>query len=734
MQIFLKTLTILLLALYFWHSSADFRIIEVFPNTTDDSELEYIKIQNISSWALNLSGFIIEDLKKQYIFWDEILNFDESYVLERPQSKIVLNNSNETIRLLTWSWEVIDEISYKKSIKGEILYFDEENILSEESSEWWEETSNDELLTGSWVIVPKPVVETLFSWALWEKIEFQRPSYVTQSWSSDTYICDNSKDACKINFNFDSIFHDTFKSSEHRCETNFWFTWALSQQHKCNPNTLEFPLWETSIEIYIYDKTTWDIIDTKSITIISNPSIKPDEEYKNPITILMPRVTVQSGLDGQGRYLYCKKQICKINLEYKKRHKDERCIWRFRDWVPSSKTTFERCNPGYVEYPKWIHYLSLRVYQKWNKTNKKIFRFYVYNTPEQFIEKQHTPEVWKKTHEQDIVLATQEEQVASNSTGVISTWKENEPFLKTSAKIVFQWKIGKNKYLSGSTLACELSDSCYVNLDSSFSWSVSKKNKYAWTLDGKVFSGEKNPKWIWIESWEHEIKLLSAFNGVIVNEQSFYVSVNNTKKEEQHVDSQKEENVWEEQKDKIRFTQNIFPLKYDGLRISWIAPIWSMIEIYRDDIKILSWLTNEKWKYRIVSKNFIPWEILLDTHIILESGEKIIKNLSGEYILAWEKNDYWYVSKKSSSKKANSKTTIIPQFIIASAYADTNSQWTIEENVIVKKIFIISLLSFIFGIGFLHVMFLQVSGTQKTSILELYMLRFDTRSKVFLTL
>jgi hypothetical protein len=49
--------------------NANFEIAEVFPNTVDDSNLEYITIKNNYEETKSLSGFILEDTSgKQFTF------------------------------------------------------------------------------------------------------------------------------------------------------------------------------------------------------------------------------------------------------------------------------------------------------------------------------------------------------------------------------------------------------------------------------------------------------------------------------------------------------------------------------------------------------------------------------------------------------------------------------------------------------------------------------------------
>jgi hypothetical protein len=70
------------------------------PNTLDDKNLEYITLKNISDSSQSLSGYTLADKSKSYTFSDDIfLQSGEREQFFRPQTKLVLNNSDEEIYL-----------------------------------------------------------------------------------------------------------------------------------------------------------------------------------------------------------------------------------------------------------------------------------------------------------------------------------------------------------------------------------------------------------------------------------------------------------------------------------------------------------------------------------------------------------------------------------------------------------------------------------------------------------
>ncbi len=355
---FIRSLIIILASFYYIGAFASFEIIELMPNTLDDKNLEYIKIKNISEEFQNLQDYYIEDKSgKQYVFWEEEFNLKEEKKFFRTQTKLILNNSNEAVYLYN-SWGLlINEVSYSSSTKWDaIIFWDLEDELPEEE---------------------EVVVEDFWSWdlLLTPDIVFwlQRPSYIFQSWSLDIYICDNSHDECKVNFDLRDSFSSKFPERDYECEIQFWSWFITGEEDKCNPNTVAFPEWEYDINFLIYHEGDRNISSEKTITVIHSNKLISVVWWnpQNSIHISHPKIIVQSGLEWKGRYFYCEKIECRINLEYKKKHEDEECLWRFHPWTYESKTTRTRCNPGYVTFPKEYLNCHSRYMKKIMKRIKK---------------------------------------------------------------------------------------------------------------------------------------------------------------------------------------------------------------------------------------------------------------------------------------------------------------------------------------------------------------------------
>ncbi len=259
------------------------------------------------------------------------------------------------------------------------------------------------------------------------KIIFQNPSYIIdRELLKESYLCDEEKDECKINFKLVTL-EDKDISSKYICEINFWFiSW---EEDKCNPNTVIFPLWEHNINFKIIDKNdetnfiekyliitnskkeenvvevpefltwsihswtweldnwTWsvfssswfllvdsDIVNTSSWEIISEVENFTWSIFEIP----EPFIEVQSWLDYLTGSIYtCKKNACKINLTAVNSFSwiyDESnylCKRSFSWWAYSTEGTEDKCNPWYVDYSTWSFIVSLKIIDKDDENNFK---------------------------------------------------------------------------------------------------------------------------------------------------------------------------------------------------------------------------------------------------------------------------------------------------------------------------------------------------------------------------
>lgn len=709
----------------FWiyvSGNAFFEIVEIMPNTIDDKNLEYITLKNTSDTSQSLSWYILADKKKQYVFAEDIsIEAWEKQDFFRPETKLILNNSDEEIYLYNIQGEKIDEVSYETSTKWEFLTFEdintewEDEYISEEVYISWEIFISDEV-----IILEVP--EIIF----W----LQRPSYISQSGSTDIYVCDEEKDECKVNFDLWESFSNEFPERDYKCDINFGIWEPTGQEWRCNPNTIIFPEGEYEVIFKIWHEDDASIFSEKKIFVkniigiesisqnnVENAGMHSEEEKSiSKIHINTPKIIVQSWLTWKWRYFYCEKSECKINLNYEKQHSDQRCFWGFANMEQSSDSNNTRCNPWYVTVTQWTHEMFLRVYENDNEENKKTTRFYVYN--ERYIE--------------EILLTKSLFQVSL-------VGESQSQIIENKINIIFQWKISKEKSLSWSVLTCTWVDRCYVNLEGVIispelsSWNQVLNSgvedlEYAWTINWEEFSQKLNPNGIWVEwIWENEIifKAWEIEEIFIIN-----ISASSFLKEGNWENYKLNKEIFKIEENKINFTQNFLPLKYDGLRISWKAPVWSRIEVYNNWEKVLNWISNEKWKYRLVSKNFVAWEYIFDTQIILESGEKIFIENSWTFILIAEKRINWFISKKST--KTSTKTTKsikLPSLIMQT---ETVYHWDTENIEVLNiwmKIFLILMICLSAIFWALHLIHIKTPIIIKT-ILSVYQLRFWVKQKI----
>lgn len=99
------------------------KINEFLPNPEGtDSENEWIEIKNIGGSTVNLTGVKVDDEEggsNPYSFPEgSLLAAGQFILLERPVTKITLNNSNDSVRLLDEDGQIIDQINYEGAKEG----------------------------------------------------------------------------------------------------------------------------------------------------------------------------------------------------------------------------------------------------------------------------------------------------------------------------------------------------------------------------------------------------------------------------------------------------------------------------------------------------------------------------------------------------------------------------------------------------------------------------------------
>ncbi len=146
--------------------------IEIMPSPEgSDLENEYIKLKNNNNFKVDLAGWIIRDKVgsiKEYILNQEMEPL-QTIIVRRPESKITLNNSGDGLELLNPNKEIIDSVSFNKTVTGKpylkINSTWQWGLLEKEATDIKKDTNNQE-------IKPRKAEESLIKENLKEEKSF----------------------------------------------------------------------------------------------------------------------------------------------------------------------------------------------------------------------------------------------------------------------------------------------------------------------------------------------------------------------------------------------------------------------------------------------------------------------------------------------------------------------------------------------------------------------------------
>jgi len=104
----------------FYELSDDIRINEVFPKPADGAENEFIELYNSGKENINMYGWQLDDMENSgsspyQISQDYIIPAEGYLTFYKPQSKISLNDSGDTVRLINPLGKEADIIAYGKA-------------------------------------------------------------------------------------------------------------------------------------------------------------------------------------------------------------------------------------------------------------------------------------------------------------------------------------------------------------------------------------------------------------------------------------------------------------------------------------------------------------------------------------------------------------------------------------------------------------------------------------------
>lgn len=131
------------------NNNGTFRITELFPDPTgDDTNKEFIEIQNAGNAQTNLRGWSLTDTRTSYVIADDIvLDPQEAYAFSRKITGIALNNVSGTVYLLRPNATIVHGIRYAGTENGK-------SYSVEQSGKWaWGKPTpfdtNEEESTGT---------------------------------------------------------------------------------------------------------------------------------------------------------------------------------------------------------------------------------------------------------------------------------------------------------------------------------------------------------------------------------------------------------------------------------------------------------------------------------------------------------------------------------------------------------------------------------------------------------
>ncbi len=353
-------------------------------------------------------------------------------IAEEAENEIQEEIENEE-QVNTNSWEVLTEESNniwnnewqeENNIDSHIDFWEQENEIledinvSQEQKNNWE--SEKEWLLDNLDNEENP--QTLFPFST--KLIFQSPTYLLEKDDENikNFTCDTSLSECRVNFNLNIDEWSWWKTlgTKYICQWDFWI-WELTwEENKCNPNTIIYPIWEFETTYKIQEKSNTWIFTLQTFFIKNAWFIEPvitktvyiwwgSSSSVSPIFIEIPNIEIQSWLDENNR---CKKEDCRVNLNYIQKSSSEVCLWSF-PWGTYEGNTHEKCNPWYVDYPLWDFQITLKVYDKNYPENYKESHLFFSNKKIEILKKEekHILSEEEKTESKEYKIWEQKNEI-----------------------------------------------------------------------------------------------------------------------------------------------------------------------------------------------------------------------------------------------------------------------------------------------------------------------------------
>jgi micrococcal nuclease len=207
------------------------------------------------------------------------------------------------------------------------------------------------LLQSSVITIKNPEKETIDPTRVVTELVWQQPTYFLEKEdiSRESYSCDTTKDLCRFNLQVLPKI-DGVESSELTCKITTDFG---TEEHDCNPSTIDVPEGNHALTIEVLEVATNIIISTRTLEIIGLTTPVPPSGggggWGGSVTLLdlsSAQIIVQSGLDES---YVCRTDICQVNFDTRV-PTGALCEWDFWGGIIETVWTESKCNPWYVKF------------------------------------------------------------------------------------------------------------------------------------------------------------------------------------------------------------------------------------------------------------------------------------------------------------------------------------------------------------------------------------------------
>lgn len=444
--IYIFIISIVLFQKVFWN----FYIKEVLPNTDNDTLDEYVWILYNWSWTNSLSGYTLSDLAwKTYTFWIDLFEKWELKKYYRPTTKILLNDTNETLYLKDSFWILVDTFSYATTENWVVYKKNEDITIINLNNQTWEIIESE---TNSWSIVEE-FEEQNIDEILEEELDNLNSEFGT--WEI-------------LNEEIEEIIIESTGSIEENIFTNN--TWSIIETENTSTGSIENTT--TNSWSLINNSNTWTI----NSIIIKNLSIK--NTFQSPTYLNEKEIELKNNL-----VYNCDrtKDDCRINLDLRTtfnteiKEADFNCNINF--WL--SWTTWEenKCNPNTIIFPVWSYEIKIKVINKLNLNYFWELNFRIIND-------------WKLIQTQTITNYVSSSSTYNETTKLVL----NEPIIKVQSGL-------------NDRKICDKKE-CSINFDSD----ITKKNitcKWDFWSGSYISWNDKkcNPNIVYYWPWNHTVFL-----------------------------------------------------------------------------------------------------------------------------------------------------------------------------------------------------------------------------------